>query len=81
VKVIAGREHNACIDFTAINAGAILYLAGKATDMQAGVQLSLKSIADGSALAKLISWIAAQNTDPTHGLDIFEKVMVEAGIS
>ena len=81
VQVIAGREHNACIDFTAINAGAILYLAGKATDMKAGVQQSLKSISDGNALAKLISWIAAQNTEPTHGLDIFDKVMVEAGVS
>ena len=81
VKVIAGTEHDACIDFTAINAAAILYLADKAASMKDGVQQSLKAISDGHALTKLRSWIASQNTDPQNGLATFDKIMVEAGLN
>ncbi|OVE73753.1 anthranilate phosphoribosyltransferase [bacterium B17] len=80
IKVIAGKEHKACIDFTAINAGAIIYIAGKAPDIASGINMSKNAIADGSSINKLKSWIEVQNTDPQSGLNKFEAKLEEANI-
>lgn len=78
LKVIAGKGSEACIDFTAINAGAILYLAGISENIADGAALSKETMSDGSALKKLRAWIETQNTDPQAGLNIFESKLKEA---
>ena len=81
IKVIAGKGSEACIDFTAINAGAIIYLAGISDSIADGDARSKKSMSDGSALKKLRAWIETQNADPKAGLSIFENRLKEADIN
>jgi pyrimidine-nucleoside phosphorylase len=47
-------------------AGHMLRLAGAAEDVEAGKDLARAAIADGSALAKFRSLVAAQGGDPTY---------------
>ncbi|PKN18084.1 MAG: anthranilate phosphoribosyltransferase [Deltaproteobacteria bacterium HGW-Deltaproteobacteria-6] len=60
VEVVSGRSHQPCIDFTCLNAGAILYVAGKAADLKNGVEMSRETIMTGRALSKLKEWRAVQ---------------------
>ena len=60
-QVLAGNGNDACVDFTCLNAGAILYIAGICETIQAGIQKSKAAIADGFAYAKLEQWRKVQN--------------------
>jgi anthranilate phosphoribosyltransferase len=61
MKVLSGRDYTACIDFTCLNAGAILYTAGKCADLKTGVAMSQEAIGTGRAAEKLQEWAAAQS--------------------
>ncbi len=60
VKVLAGQDFPACIDFTCLNAGAILYTAGKCEDLKKGACLSREIIESGLATKKLQEWASVQ---------------------
>lgn len=60
IKVLSGEGFPACIDFTCLNAGAILYTAGKCTDLKTGVARCKETIESGRAIQKLREWRAAQ---------------------
>ncbi|MDH4321854.1 MAG: anthranilate phosphoribosyltransferase [Desulfobulbaceae bacterium] len=60
-KVLAGDGPSACIDFTCLNAGAILYIAGISGSLKDGVAQSKAAIASGAAAAKLEQWKRVQN--------------------
>jgi anthranilate phosphoribosyltransferase len=60
VEVLSGSSHKACIDFTCLNAGAILYVAGKSPDLKIGVEMSRETIMTGGAIDKLKEWLAVQ---------------------
>jgi anthranilate phosphoribosyltransferase len=75
ISVIAGTGPAACIDFTCLNAGAILYLAGVSDSIKKGVELSRETVLTGKALAKLAEWIRVQNTDPDTGSGRFETLL------
>lgn len=64
MKVISGTGHPQCIDMTCLNAGAILYLVGKAEDIRSGVEMSREMIETGQALEKLSRWVSVQ-ADPS----------------
>lgn len=81
LQVMAGSDHEACIDFTAINAGAILYTAGKAKTLEKGTAAAKDAISSGKAMAKLKSWVECQNKDPQAGLDKFEQVLKLSNIN
>ena len=51
--MLNGRGKKAMVEAVCLNAVAFLYISGKARNMQAGYELSKKSIADGTALRKL----------------------------
>ena len=51
-KVLAG-EPGPLADITAVNAGAALYVAGRAPDLKRGVEAARAALMDGSAAAKL----------------------------
>lgn len=55
-SVFAG-EKSVARDMVALNAGAALYVAGKAADISEGVQLALKVIDSGAAAEKLASLV------------------------
>jgi len=60
-KVLAGDGPTACIDFTCLNAGAILYIAGISDSIKDGVAKSRAAIVNGAAFAKLEEWKRVQN--------------------
>ena len=53
LEVLNGRGRKAIVEAVCLNAGAVLYISGKARNIQAGYELAKKSIADGTALRKL----------------------------
>lgn len=65
VRVLSGKDAGPCTDFTCLNAGAILYVAGACDDLKKGVEKCRETIGNGRAVEKLGSWVAAQ--DATHG--------------
>lgn len=73
LEVLSGAGHDACVDFTCLNAGAILYISGDVADIETGVRRSRESIENGAAIDKLQKWIVAQNKDPAKGLAVFEQ--------
>lgn len=81
VRVLSGVDHEACIDFTCLNSGAVLYIAGIAKSIADGVEKSRASIASGAAIGKLGSWVTAQNTEPEKGKKKFEQLLELALIS
>lgn len=61
LAVLKGDGPEECIDFTCINAGAILYVSGLCKSIKEGVLQSNRAIRDGSAHAKLEQWKKSQN--------------------
>lgn len=51
-RILAG-EQGACLDMVLLNAGAALTAAGKADDLEGGVELARQTVASGAALAKV----------------------------
>ncbi|MHC1729537.1 MAG: anthranilate phosphoribosyltransferase [Syntrophobacteraceae bacterium] len=80
MKIISGTGHPECVDMTCLNAGAILYLAGKAEDIRTGVEKSREIIETGKALAKLSRWVMAQADSTGQGLKKYLAAAAEAGI-
>jgi anthranilate phosphoribosyltransferase len=80
LEVISGKRHEECIDITCFNAGAILYTAGKATDIQKGVHLSKEIIKSGKALKKLSQWICIQSDSLKNGVRQYIQVAKKAHI-
>ncbi len=68
LRVLSGRGYSACVDFTCLNAGAILYTAGKCRDLKQGVEMSRETIETGRAMQKLQEWKAVQgkSADTAH---------------
>jgi anthranilate phosphoribosyltransferase len=60
IQVLGGRGHEACGDAACLNAAAVLYVAGKATDLADGLAQAREAVESGAALAKLEEWVAAQ---------------------
>jgi len=80
VQVLAGVGHKVCIDFTCLNAGAILYLAGKCDNLQQGVEISRDTIERKLALDKLQQWVSIQGSTGNHGIARLEKLLKKAGL-
>jgi anthranilate phosphoribosyltransferase len=60
LQVLGGRGHEACGDAACLNAAAVLYVAGQATDLADGLEQAREAVESGAALAKLEEWVAAQ---------------------
>lgn len=56
IEVLQGKGSRACVEFTAINSGAIIYLADKVKDIKAGIETSLEAIYYGKAYQKYQEW-------------------------
>jgi anthranilate phosphoribosyltransferase len=81
VQVIAGAGHPACVDLACANAGAILYVAGRAADLPAGVAASRELIHSGRALEKLCQWITVQRDAMGNGIRRFQTIAGRAGLA
>jgi anthranilate phosphoribosyltransferase len=80
LQVIAGARHPECIDLVCANAGAILYVAGRASDLPSGVSAARELIDDGRALKKMCQWIIAQGDDQGKGVRRFTAIAEKAGL-
>ncbi len=78
MQVLSGKGHPACIDFTCLNAGAILYTAGKCDSLKKGVELSREIIEDNRAVEKLRQWTAVQDSSSFTGMQRFESLLARA---
>jgi anthranilate phosphoribosyltransferase len=80
LQVLAGAGHPACVDFVCLNAGAVLYVAGRAESLGAGVRRSYDLIGGGQALKKLAAWVAVQQGPAQEGVRRLEDLLASAGL-
>lgn len=66
--LMANRENGARKDAALLNAGLIFLAAGKAADLDQGIQQACVLLESGKAFDTLENWVSAQNTDPENGL-------------
>lgn len=67
-SLMANREKSARKDAVLLNAGLIFLVAGKAKDLEEGIQAAATLLEKGKAFETLENWVKAQNTDPEKGL-------------
>lgn len=58
LKAVLGGEPGPCLDMVLMNGGAAFVAAGKAADLQSGVDLARQTIESGAALEKLNALVA-----------------------
>jgi anthranilate phosphoribosyltransferase len=73
LKVLSGKGHQGCIDFTCLNAGAALYIGDQAESITEGVCMAREAIDSGAAIDKLRRWVSVQNSCPDHGIACLES--------
>jgi anthranilate phosphoribosyltransferase len=75
LRVIAGKDTGPRADIFCLNAAPLLYISGKASNLQEGMQMARKAIADGRALTKLRDWVTWQNEKPEDGLPTLDNML------
>lgn len=75
LKVLAGKGYPACVAFTCLNAGAILYVAGKCATLKEGVERSKELIERGLALEKLHRWVSIQEISDSQSIKRLEAML------
>ncbi len=60
LNVVGGRGTEACADAACLNAAAVLYVAGQASDLADGLEQAREAAGSGAGLRKLEEWVAAQ---------------------
>jgi anthranilate phosphoribosyltransferase len=78
VRVIAGMGHDACVDFTCLNAGAALWVADDRVTLKHAVRKAREVIGQGRALERLRRWVAAQGGEV--GSARLEALLQQAGV-
>jgi len=63
-KAVLANEAGAARDIVLVNAGAALFIAGAAPDIEAGMEQAAQSLASGAARAKLEALVAATQANP-----------------
>ncbi|KPA12172.1 Anthranilate phosphoribosyltransferase [Candidatus Magnetomorum sp. HK-1] len=80
LKVISGKGHEACIDITCLNAGAILYLIADCDNIQKGVEKARQLIDSQKAIQTLVHWVKTQTEDGHDGVKMLLNVSESAGL-
>ncbi len=75
LAVLAGKDTGPRADIICLNTAPLLYITGKAKDLQEGVDMARQAIADGKPLEKLRDWVTWQNEKPEDGLPTLEKMI------
>ncbi|MEN6319035.1 MAG: anthranilate phosphoribosyltransferase [Syntrophaceae bacterium] len=81
IQALSGRRHEACVDFTCLNAGAVLYTAGKCNSLKKGVEMSREAIESNLAINKLRQWVVCQDSSGGGGLQKFEMLLEKSRLS
>ena len=80
MRVVSGVDHRESIDLVCANAGAIMYVAGRADDLPTGVAVSRELIDSGRAFEKLCQWITVQSDPEQRGITKFKQIAERAGL-
>lgn len=80
IRVVSGVDHRECIDLVCANAGAVMYVTGRAEDLPTGVAASRELIDSGRAFEKLCQWITVQSDTEHKGVTKFKHIAEEAGL-
>ncbi len=80
LRVISGIDHPACIDLVCANAGAILYVAGRARDLPSGVAEAKQLVFGGRSFEKLCRWVTVQSDASGTGRERFVAIAGQAGL-
>lgn len=75
LRVLAGKDKGPRSDIVCLNAVPLLYVTGKAKDLEEGLLMAREAVADGRALEKLRDWVAWQNEKPGDGLPTLEEMI------
>jgi anthranilate phosphoribosyltransferase len=74
VSLLAGKGDKSRTDIVALNAGAVLWMAGKVTSIKDGVSAAKQIISKGKAIQKLLSWVKTQNREPESGYETIKRL-------
>jgi anthranilate phosphoribosyltransferase len=76
VQVVAGTgRFTACEEFVSLNAGAILWTTGIATDLKQGTAMAQETLGSGKALHKLRQWVDCQSRSDGSGREQLEQLL------
>lgn len=75
LSVLSGKGYEACVSFVSLNAGAILYVAGKCNSLKEGAQMSLDAMSSGLAIKKLRQWVSVQAKSSTEGHERLDSLL------
>jgi anthranilate phosphoribosyltransferase len=78
LQVLAGAGHRACVDFVCLNAGAVLFVAGRTETLSRGVLMSQELLYGGQALKKMAAWVTVQQGPERKGLGRFSQLLETA---
>ncbi len=73
--LMANQEQGLRKNAVILNAGLIFLAAGKAGDLDDGIEQSAKLLESGKAFAAMENWVQAQTSDPEKGLKTLYKLM------
>ncbi len=74
-RLMAGRENSVRKDAAILNAGLIFLCAGKAKDLDQGIEQAARLLENGRAFETLENWVSAQNSTPEKGLNTLHSLV------
>jgi anthranilate phosphoribosyltransferase len=81
LQTLAGKANEACVDFTCLNASAVLLAGGMVKSLSEGVVRSREAIESGAAIGKLRDWVSAQTRNPQSAIDLLQRSLENAGVA
>ena len=80
MRLLSGEENGPRQDIVCLNTAPILYMMGKASSLEEGVERARSILASGAAIKKLQEWTRVQNSDPSLGEGRFNDLAARADI-
>ena len=77
LRLLTGTDCSARHEIVCLNTAPILYLVGKARDIEDGFEKAKRILESGRAINKLTDWIREQNLDPEPGEKKLERLLEE----
>ncbi|MHC1603470.1 MAG: anthranilate phosphoribosyltransferase [Candidatus Syntropharchaeales archaeon] len=81
LRILGGTEKGSREDIVLANTAPILYIAGKAKDLEDGFLKAKELIQRGKPLDKLEAWVLAQNRDPVRGVEQLDHLLKASNAS
>jgi len=77
LRILASSDCGPRYEIVCLNAAPIFYLMGYARNLPEGFEQAGEVIKSGRAIAKLMEWVTAQNSDPIKGRRTLERLLGE----